>query len=115
MKILRQIVLLLFLVFIGEILNKVFKVPIPGNILGMILLLLALLTGIIKLDQIEEISQFLLNHLSVLFVPAGVGLLAVTGLLKGSWYFLVLISILATILVLSTTGLVVRLLRRWIG
>ncbi len=112
MKILRQIILLFLMIFIGEMLNKVFKIPIPGNILGMIILLLALLTGIIKLNQIEEISKFLLDHLSVLFIPAGVGLLSIAGMLRGSWYIILLISIVTTILVMSTTGLVVRYLRR---
>lgn len=112
MKILRQMAILLLLIFIGDVLNKVFGIPIPGNILGMILLLVALLTGIIKLHQIEEISKFLLEHLSFFFVPAGVGLLSVTGILKDSWYILLLIVIFTTILVLSTTALVVRLLRR---
>jgi holin-like protein len=104
--------LLLLIVFIGEILNRVFKIPIPGNILGMILLLIALLTGIIKLHQIEEISKFLLDHLSFLFIPAGVGLLSVTGALKDSWYFLLLIAIITTILVMAVTALVVQFLRR---
>ena len=112
MKILRQVALLLLIVFIGDILNKVFRIPIPGNILGMILLLLALLTGIIKLHQIEEISKFLLDHLSFLFIPAGVGLLAVTGVLKDSWYILLLIAIITTILVMAVTALVVQFLRR---
>ncbi|WP_291633201.1 CidA/LrgA family protein [Clostridium sp.] len=112
MKILRQMAILLLLISIGDVLNKVFGIPIPGNILGMILLLVALLTGIIKLHQIEEISKFLLEHLSFFFVPAGVGLLSVTGILKDSWYILLLIVIFTTILVLSTTALVVRLLRR---
>ena len=112
MKILRQMALLLLIVFIGDILNRVFKIPIAGNILGMILLLVALLTGIIKLHQIEEISKFLLDHLSFLFIPAGVGLLSVTGVLKDSWYFLLLIAIITTILVMAVTALVVQFLRR---
>ena len=112
MKILRQTALLLLIVFIGDILNRVFKIPIPGNILGMILLLVALLTGIIKLHQIEEISKFLLDHLSFLFIPAGVGLISVTGVLKDSWYFLLLIAIITTILVMAVTALVVQFLRR---
>jgi holin-like protein len=112
LKILRQVALLLLIVFIGEILNRVFKIPIPGNILGMILLLIALLTGIIKLHQIEEISKFLLDHLSFLFIPAGVGLLSVTGVLKDSWYFLLLMAIITTILVMAVTALVVQFLRR---
>ena len=112
MKILRQMAILLLLIVVGDVLNKVIGIPIPGNILGMILLLAALLTGIIKLHQIEEISKFLLDHLSFFFVPAGVGLLSVTGILRDSWYLLLLISIFTTILVLSTTALVVRALRR---
>jgi holin-like protein len=112
LKILRQMALLLLIVFIGDILNKVFKIPIPGNILGMILLLIALITGIIKLHQIEDISKFLLDHLSFLFIPAGVGLLAVTGVLKDSWYVLLLIAIITTILVMAVTALVVQFLRR---
>jgi holin-like protein len=112
LKILRQIALLLLIVFIGDIFNRVFKIPIPGNILGMILLLVALLTGIIKLHQIEEISKFLLDHLSFLFIPAGVGLLSVTGVLKDSWYFLLFIAFFTTILVMAVTALVVQFLRR---
>lgn len=112
MKLLRQMAIILILVFIGDILNKVIGIPIPGNILGMVLLLVALLTGIIKLHQIEEISKFLLDHLTFIFVPVGVGLLSVTGILKESWHFLLFICIFTTILVMSTTALVVRLLRR---
>lgn len=112
MKVLRQIILLLLFVLIGEILNKIFRIPIPGNILGMILLLAALMAGVVKLNQIEEISKFLLDHLAVLFIPAGVGLLSVTGILKDSWYLILLISIFTTILVMAATGLVVRFLRR---
>ncbi|MCB2288566.1 CidA/LrgA family protein [Clostridium sp. CS001] len=112
MKILRQMALLLLMLFIGDILNRVFKIPVPGSILGMILLLLALITGIIKLHQIEEICKFLLDHLSFFFIPAGVGLLSVTGLLKDSWYLLLLVCIITAILVMSVTALIVQFLRR---
>ncbi|MDF1616748.1 CidA/LrgA family protein [Petrocella sp. FN5] len=113
MKWIRQIIILLLMVVLGEILNKVFKIPIPGNIMGMILMLLALQTGLVKLDQVEGISKFLLNHLAILFIPAGVGLLAVTGMLKESWHILVFIAIVTTILVMVMTAWVVHALRRW--
>ncbi|MGE5678245.1 MAG: CidA/LrgA family protein [Pseudomonadota bacterium] len=112
MKVLRQIIILLLFVFIGELLNQILKLPIPGNILGMVLLLLALVTGLIKLEQVEDISRFLLDHLSVLFIPAGVGLLAVTGRLADTWYLILLISVFTTFLVMAVTGIVVKLLRR---
>ena len=112
MKILRQIIILLLFVFVGEILNRILMVPIPGNILGMVLLLLALATGVVKLEQVEAISRFLLEHLSVLFIPAGVGLLAVTGRLADTWHMILAISVFTTFLVMTVTGLVVQFLRR---
>lgn len=112
MKHLRQITIILLFVFIGEVLNKLVGIPVPGNILGMLLLLLSLLTGIVKLHQIEEVSRFLMDHMAVFFVPAGVGLISVTGLIKETWWILLLIAISTTFLVMSVTGLVVKFTRR---
>lgn len=113
MKLIRQITLLLALAFVGELLNKLFNIPIPGSIIGMILLLIGLIKGWIKLEQIDIVSKFLLDHLAVLFVPAGVGLLAVTGILKDTWHILLIIAILTTIIVMTSTGIIIDLLRRW--
>ncbi|MDF2590778.1 MAG: CidA/LrgA family protein [Clostridia bacterium] len=112
MKLLRQITIILLFVFLGELLNKFIGIPIPGSILGMVLLLVSLLTGIVKLKQIDEVSRFLLDHMAVLFVPAGVGLISVIGVVKDTWWILLLISISTTFLVMSVTGLVVKFTRR---
>ena len=50
--------------FLGEFCNRVLHVHLPGSIIGMILLFICLLTGIIKLSMIEEITKFLLDHLA---------------------------------------------------
>ncbi|MDF2532531.1 MAG: CidA/LrgA family protein [Clostridia bacterium] len=112
MKLIRQITIILLFIFLGELLNKLVGIPIPGNILGMILLLLCLLMGVVKLQQIDEVSKFLLDHMAVLFVPAGVGLISVIGLVKDTWWILLLIAISTTFLVMSVTGLVVKFTRR---
>jgi holin-like protein len=112
LKLLRQITIILLFVFLGELLNKFIGIPIPGSILGMVLLLVSLLTGIVKLKQIDEVSRFLLDHMAVLFVPAGVGLISVIGVVKDTWWILLLISISTTFLVMSVTGLVVKFTRR---
>lgn len=112
MKLLRQGALLLAIIFIGEMLNRILKIPIPGSVLGMIILLIALLTGIIKLSQIEEVSNFLLDHLAFFFIPAGVGLLSVLGVIKGSWYLILIVAFLTTIIVMAVTGLLVQFLKR---
>jgi holin-like protein len=112
MKALRQLARLLLFVFLGDFLNRSLGIPLPGNILGLFLLLIALLTGLVKLEQVEGVGQFILSHMTVLFVPAGVGLLAIFGVIQGNWLILILIALLTTILVLALTGLIVQKLRK---
>ncbi len=112
MKFVRQLILLLTISIIGEFLNKVLHLPLPGSVLGLLLLLLLLLTGIVKVKQIEDISIFLMEHLAIFFVPAGVGLISVMGVLKSSWMVLLLISIFSSIIVMVTTAHIVQLIRR---
>lgn len=112
MKLVRQATFLLFMAFIGEVFNKVFLIPLPGSILGLLLLLSLLLLKVVKLEQIDELSTFLMNHLAIFFVPAGVGLIAVLGILKEIWLMLLLVSITTTIFVLIATAFVVEQIRR---
>lgn len=67
MKLLRQFLIILIICFIGEVLNKVVHVPLPGSIIGMILLFICLITGVIKLEKVDEISRFLIDHLAFFF------------------------------------------------
>lgn len=113
MKLVRQILMILAFVFIGEFLNKVLHIPFPGNLLGMVLLLIALLTGVVKLENVDVFGQFLLSHLALFFIPASVGILALTGLLGDSWHILLFISVFTTFIVMMTTAFVVKLLRAW--
>lgn len=112
MKLLRQSCLILGICFLGEVLNKSFNLPIPGNVLGMILLLILLSTGTVKLEKIEEISNFLLDHIAFFFVPAGVGLISCFGLLKGNLIVITFITLISTIIIMAVTGLTVQLLKK---
>jgi len=87
-------------------------IPIPGTVLGMILLLLLLLTGIIKLEMIEEVSQFLLEHLVFLFVPAGVGIVSQLNIIKAEWLPILIIMIISTALAILSTAMTIQGLRR---
>ncbi|MBN2109575.1 MAG: CidA/LrgA family protein [Methanosarcinaceae archaeon] len=51
------------------------ELPIPGNVLGMVLLLFLLLSGMIRMSMIEDVSNFMLKHLFFFFIPAAVGLI----------------------------------------
>lgn len=66
---------LLVLQLAGEALVYVFKLPLPGPVLGMALLLLVLAVRPRVLPALKPTTQSLLQHLSLLFVPAGVGVM----------------------------------------
>ncbi|WP_138207520.1 CidA/LrgA family protein [Haloimpatiens lingqiaonensis] len=112
MKILRQICIILFINFIGEIIHLALRTSIPGNVIGMILLLVLLCTGLMKLELIEEISDFFLKNLAFFFLPAGVGLISCMSLLSGNWGTILLICLLSTIVVIVVTGFTIQILKK---
>lgn len=111
MKFLRQFAIILVICFIGEGLHRFLNIPIPGNVMGMLLLLIALSTGVIKLKAIEEVSEFLLSHLAFFFVPAGVGILACLDVIKGSFFSIITIVLVSTIVVMAVTGITIQVLK----
>lgn len=111
MKLLRQVLIIFSICIVGEILSKILKLPIPGNVMGMIILLICLMTGIIKIQYIDKITDFLLDNLAFFFIPAGVSLLAYLKILKGSLIYIVIISFISTIVILLITGKLVEFLK----
>ena len=112
MKYLRQFAIILFISLLGELLRVLIPLPIPASVYGLVLMLLALITGILKVHQVKEASAFLLEIMPVMFIPAGVGLLESWPALKPVWIPVVLITMLTTIIVMVVTG---RVAQRIIG
>ncbi len=112
MKLLRQFLIILIICVVGEVLNKVVNIPLPGSIIGMILLFVCLLFRLIKLEMIEEISKFLLEHLAFFFIPAGVGLLAYVGILKENLLPILVICFVTTFIVMIITGWTVQIIKK---
>ena len=108
MKIFREFLIILVLYFIGELLAETLNIPIPGNIIAMILLFLSLCTGIIKVEKVDTISNFFLDHLAFFFIPAGVVLMNSFDSIKSSAIQIVIICIVTTIIVMAVTGIVVQ-------
>ena len=106
---LPQIGWLLGFWLLGEIIALVFGWAIPGSIIGMILLTLALEFKIIKLDQVEEVSDFLIRNMAFFFVPPGVGLMVNLELIADNWLAITVATLLSTVLVLVVTGLVAQI------
>lgn len=112
MKLLREAIIILTIYLLGTFISSYLNLPVPGNILGMLILLFLLCTKIIKLDQIETISNFLLDHLAFFFIPAGVGLMSSADIIKDSWIKLIILCIITTIIIIASTGLIVQLISK---
>ncbi|MBU3131267.1 CidA/LrgA family protein [Clostridium gasigenes] len=110
MKIFREALIILSIYLIGEIISKGLSLPVPGNIIGMLILLTLLCSNIIKLEKIETISSFFLDHLAFFFIPAGVGLLTSFDIIKSSLIQILLICIISTSIIIAVTGLIVQCL-----
>ena len=108
MKFFRESILLLSIYFAGEILSKLLNLPIPGSIVGMILLFVLLTSNILKVEKVENLANFFLDHLAFFFIPASVGLMTSFASLKGSIFKIILLCILTTIIVIAVTGITVQ-------
>jgi holin-like protein len=75
-----QIVALVLLNSLGHTLATALALPLPGNLLGMLLLLALLATGLVRLAWIEASAALLIRHLAFFFVPITVGLMGFTEL-----------------------------------
>ncbi len=108
MKYLRQLLIILIFSFIGEILHSLIPIQVPASIYGLVLLFIALLTGIIQLPQVKEAAKYLIEIMPLMFIPAGVGLLESWGDLKSILIPVLLLLVASTILVMGVSGKVTQ-------
>jgi putative effector of murein hydrolase LrgA (UPF0299 family) len=97
---------------LGEVISHALALPVPGPVIGMLLLFLALLFSPALMERVEATGNALLSHLSLLFVPAGAGIVATAGSVQGHWLAVLASLVGGTLLTLTVTALVVRTLWR---
>ncbi|MCG8481927.1 MAG: CidA/LrgA family protein [Clostridia bacterium] len=112
MEIVKQLVRILLFLYLGYVVEYIFNIPIPSNVIGMIFLIIALLTGAFKLEKIEETVNFIIKYLAVFYIVPCVGLILYLDLLKEQFVIIVipiLLSIIAGLFVAGkTTELLIR-------
>lgn len=112
MNIIKELSIILGILFTGEFINKFFGLVLPGNVIGMMILFFLMVFGIVKLKDIEKVSDFLLNNLTLLFIPAGVGIMKHYNLLQGKIIEFLIVVIVSTVLVMVFTGYIVQISQR---
>jgi holin-like protein len=112
----RGFALILVFQLAGELLTRLLSLPVPGPVIGMVLLLLALELELPQQEPLRAASAGLLSILSLLFVPAGVGIVQHLPRLSAEWFALTAALLVSTAATIAVTGLVAaRLLRRPTG
>jgi holin-like protein len=112
--ILRAIALLLICQLCGEVIVVWVGLPIPGPVLGMAGLFFGLvLRGGIP-QGLERVVDTLLGQLSLLFVPAGVGVMLHVAILEKEWLAICVALLASAVLTIAVTGLVMVTLTRWV-
>ncbi|WP_235736344.1 CidA/LrgA family protein [Nocardioides alcanivorans] len=110
---LNGVMWLLVFQFIGEFLARVLHLPVPGPVIGMLLLVVALLLRKPPADAgVLRASDAMLRHLQLFFIPPAVGIITYFAVLRDDWLPIAGGLVLSWLLGLAATGLLVTLLLR---
>ncbi len=104
MKYIKQFILILAISFVGELLKYLLPLPVPASIYGMVLMFLALLTGVIRLEHVRETGKFLIEIMPLMFIPAGVGLMSSWSTLKPLLLPVAVITVVTIVTVMVASG-----------
>jgi len=109
---LAALTLLLVYQLVGEVLVQLLGLPVPGPVVGMLLLFVSLILRGRAPQRLRATSNALLSHLSLLFVPAGVGVMLHFERLGAEWLPIVVALVASTVITIGVAALVMRALQR---
>lgn len=112
MKYIKQFFTIIAVCLIGEWCHEVIPLPIPASIYGLVFMLIGLICGVIKLEQVNETATFLVEIMPIMFIPAGVGLLVSYDALKPNLVSVSVITLLTTVIVMGVTGVVAQIIMK---
>ena len=112
MHVLRQCVIIFLCLAFGELVVGLTGTKFPAALIGMLLLTCLLKAGWVRLEWVKDVSDFLLAHLGLFFVPPGIALMLYFDLIAAELLPIVIATILSTLAVLAVTGWTYQLFRR---
>ncbi len=104
MKYIKQFSIIIVITLSGELLEKIFPLPVPASIYGLGIMLALLMSGVLKLEAVKESADFLIEIMPLMFIPAAAGLLDSWHELEGIFLPLAAVVGVTTIVVMAETG-----------
>lgn len=104
----RGFTLLILFQLFGELISTFLDLPIPGNVMGMGLLLICLSLKVVDIKWIEEAAEVLLSNMALFFVPAGVGVMVYGDLIAKEWLPITVATVVSTFVVMAVTGILAQ-------
>lgn len=101
-----QLAIIFGISFIGELLNVLLPLPVPASVYGLVILFLLLCTKIVKLEQVETVSEYLMAIMPLFFIEPTIGIMNSHSLVKGNILALFIACFLSFAAVIAVTGLV---------
>ena len=104
MKILIKIFFIFFFYSLGECIAHLTGDYVPGSVIGMVLLFVALQTKLIKEEQVDAPSKALTDNMGLFFIPAGVGLMAQMDVVLANWWVILVAVAVSSVLVIASVA-----------
>ena len=111
MKLYVQLMIIFMISLVGEGISSVFHLPVPGSIIGLVLLFLALQFKLLRLRHISMVGNFLLANMTILFLPPAVGIMDKFQVISPYLLPIILIVFGAIVLNVCVIAVVVQLIK----
>lgn len=112
MKYVYQIGIISVISFAAELLYVLLPLPVPASVYGLLLMLFLLLTKIVKVEQVEDVADWLLKIMPLLFVGPSVGLITSFEVMEGQVLPLVVMCVVSTVGVMIVTSVTAQAIIR---
>ena len=108
MKYIKQLTIILMVSLIAELMEYLIPLPVSASVYGLVLMLLGLVLHIIPLHKVEGAADFLVENMSLMFVPPVVGIMACMEELKQMALPLVIACFVTTVIIMGVAGRVTQ-------
>lgn len=112
MEYLLQLLIILGFTLAGEVLSLLIPLPVPAAVYGLVLLFLALSTGLVKVERVKTVGNWLIGVMGIFFVAPVVNLLDRWAAVKDALLPVLVIVVFSTVAVFVCSGLITQWLRR---